>query len=101
MHGPITKSGNRHARKALVSAAWKYAYRPARGHPLKRRQEAASPAVIAISWKAQLRLYKRFHALAFRKPRSVAAVAVARELTGFLWEAMQTLTPAPSLAQAA
>mgnify|MGYP001821176963 CR=1 FL=1 len=101
VQGPITKSGNRHARKALVSAAWKYAYRPARGHPLKRRQEAASPAVVAISWKAQLRLYKRFHALAFRKPRSVAAVAVARELVGFLWEAMHTLTPTPALAQAA
>ena len=91
VHGPITKSGNRHARKALVSAAWKYAYRPARGHPLKRRQEAASPTVVAISWRAQLRLYKRFHALAFRKPRSVAAVAVARELVGFLWAAMQDL----------
>lgn len=101
VQGPITKSGNRHARKALVSAAWKYAYRPARGHPLKRRQEAVNPVVVAISWKAQLRLYKRFHALAFRKPRSVAAVAVARELVGFLWEAMQTLAPTPSLAQAA
>jgi transposase len=101
VQGPITKSGNRHARKAVVSAAWKYTYRPARGHPLKRRQEAVNPAVVAISWKAQLRLYKRFHALAFRKPRSVAAVAVARELVGFLWEAMQTLQPAVPLAQVA
>ena len=90
--GSITKSGNTHARKAIVSAAWKYAARPTRGHPLKRRQLGVSPAVIAISWKAQQRLYKRFHALAFRKPRSLAAVAIARELAGFLWEAMQTLT---------
>ena len=92
VQGPITKAGNRHARKAVVSAAWKYAARPARGYPLKRRQQGVSAAVVAISWKAQTRLYKRFHALAFRKPRSVAAVAIARELTGFLWEAMQTLT---------
>ena len=28
-------------------------------------------------------------ALAFKKPRSVAVVAVARELTGFLWAALQ------------
>lgn len=92
--GSITKAGNTHARKAIVSAAWKYAARPARGHALKQRQRQASPRVIATTWKAQQRLYKRFHALAFRKERSVAAVAVARELSGFLWEAMQTLRPA-------
>jgi transposase len=89
--GSITKSGNTHARKVLISAAWKYALRPAAGSVLKGRQDGVSAEVIAISWKAQKRLYKRFHALAVRKPRSVAAVAVARELTGFLWEAMQTL----------
>lgn len=91
--GSITKAGNTHARKAIVSAAWKYAARPTRGHPLKKRQAllppAEAPKILAISWKAQLRLYKRFHALAFRKPRSVANVAVARELTGFLWAALQ------------
>ncbi len=91
--GSITKTGNTHARKAVVSAAWKYAARPTRGHPLRRRQVGVSAQVLATSWRAQGRLYKRFHALAFRKPRSVAAVAVARELTGFLWEALQTLTP--------
>jgi hypothetical protein len=57
--------------------------------------------VITTSWKAQQRLYKRFHALASRKQRSVAAVAVARELCGFLWEAMQLLTPEQTLTQAA
>jgi len=31
----------------------------------------------------------------------MAATAIARELSGFLWEAMQTLTPQPSLALAA
>lgn len=90
--GSITKSGNAYARKVLVSAAWKYAMRPAAGSVLKRRQEGVTAEIIALSWKAQKRLYKRFHALAVRKPRSVVAVAVARELTGFLWEAMQTST---------
>ncbi len=93
--GSITKTGNTHARRAIVSAAWKYAARPARGHPLRKRQVGVSAHVLATSWKAQQRLYKRFHALACRKPRSVAAVAVARELTGFLWEALQTITPKP------
>ena len=91
--GSITKAGNVHARKAIVSAAWKYAARPVRGHPLKKRQALLdpreAPRILATSWKAQQRLYKRFHALAFKKPRSVAAVAVARELSGFLWAALQ------------
>jgi len=99
--GAITKAGNRHARKAIVSAAWKYAVRPTRSHSLKQRQQTVNPHVVAISWKAQLRLYKRFHALAIRRPRSVAAVAIARELAGFLWEAMNTLAPTPALQRAA
>ena len=102
--GSITKAGNSHARKAIVSAAWKYTARPCRSHALKQRQRevpaALAPRVIATSWKAQHRLYKRFHALVHRKPRSVANVAIARELTGFLWEAMQLLSSAP-LAEAA
>lgn len=99
--GAITKAGNRHARKAIVSAAWKYAARPTRSQALKERQRRVSPHVVAISWKAQQRLYKRFHALAVRRPRSVAATAVAREFAGFLWEAMHTLTPTRPLACAA
>lgn len=98
IRGSITKAGNVHARKAIVSAAWKYAARPVRGHPLKKRQAmlepTEAPRILAISWKAQQRLYKRFHALVFKKPRSVAAVAIARELAGFLWAALQ---PADSI----
>jgi len=87
--GAITKTGNAHARRALVTAAWKYAMHPYRSEPLKKRQEGVSSPVIAIAWKAQKRLHKRFHALTVRKPRSVANVAVARELAGFLWAALQ------------
>lgn len=90
--GAITKAGNRHARKAVVSAAWKYAARPKRSHRLAKHQATISPHVVSISWKAQKRLYRRFHALAARRPRSVAATAIAREFTGFLWEAMNTLS---------
>jgi transposase len=99
--GSITKAGNCHARRAIVSAAWKYAARPARSHNLKERQRHASPHVVAISWKAQKRVYRRFHALAVRRPRSVAATAIAREFSGFLWEAMNTITPVPTPAMAA
>ncbi|MFT5144877.1 MAG: transposase [Rhodothermales bacterium] len=86
--GGITKTGNAHARKALVSAAWKYASRPALTATLKKRQQGLPPEIVATSWKAQQRLHKRFKALAIRKPRSVANVAVARELAGFLWAAL-------------
>jgi len=99
--GSITKTGNAHARKAIVTAAWKYTAAPTRSRPLKERQRNVSPAVVAISWKAQKRLYKRFQALTVRKPRSVAVVAIARELVGFLWDARQTAEAHSSLKQAA
>jgi len=91
--GSITKTGNTRARKALISSAWKYAAKPARSRELIKRQKDVAPHVVAIAWKAQQRLHKRFHALAVRRPRSVANVAVARELAGFLWAALQP-TPA-------
>lgn len=91
--GAITKAGNKYARKTIVSAAWKYTNKPARSKALMKRQAMLAPdrapRVLAISAKAQQRLYKRFHTLSPRKPRSVANVAVARELAGFLWAALQ------------
>ncbi len=83
--GSITKTGNTHARKVLVSAAWKYIY--AISVALQERQKHCSAKVIAITQKAQTRLYKRYNALSKRKPPKVAVV---RELVGFLWEALQT-----------
>jgi hypothetical protein len=45
--------------------------------------------VLAIAWRAQRRLYERWQHLREqrRKPAGVAAIACARELAGFLWEA--------------
>jgi transposase len=87
--GHITKSGNRHARRLLVEAAWHYRRRPKLS---KRALEAAAalPAEIpARAWRAQLRLYHRHGVLERQGKRStVANVAVARELTGFIWAAM-------------
>ncbi len=96
--GPITKTGNAFARRALVSAAWNYTHPPRRSVALIRRQEHCTPAVIAISWRAQQRLHKRYQRLVHRMAPSKAIVAIARELTGFLWEAMQGVPPlaAPS-----
>lgn len=87
--GSITKAGNSHCRHVLMQAAWSYRRPPQVGIPLAGRQRGQPPAVIAQAWKAQHRLYKRYHHLASHKPPQVAVVAVARELIGFLWGVMR------------
>jgi transposase len=85
--GHITKSGSRHARRLLVEAAWHFRKPPRLGTALARRQDGQEPAVIAIAWKAQQRLHRVWRRLDLErgKRRTVVAVAVARQLTGFCW----------------
>jgi len=87
--GAITKAGPPHARRLLVEAAHHYRRRPVIGEPLARRQQGQDPRVIAVSWRAQQRLYQRWQHLHAkrRKPASVVTIACARELAAFLWEA--------------
>lgn len=101
--GPITKAGNSRCRHVLVQAAWKYRHRPAVGVDLAKRQGGQPPHVIAHAWKAQHRLYKLYHRIAFKKKNQIAAVAAARELVGFLWAVMCDLDTdrAPRLSTAA
>ena len=52
--------------------------------------------VIAIADKAQQRLCRRFRRLMEQhKPAGKVVVAIARELAGFLWAALQS-TPTPT-----
>ncbi|MBV9363705.1 MAG: IS110 family transposase [Solirubrobacterales bacterium] len=87
--GSITKAGSPHARRLLVEAAQHYRKQPAIGQTLARRQAGQDPRVIEIAWRAQQRLHQRWQRLYHerRKPAGVVAIAVARELAGFLWEA--------------
>jgi transposase len=87
--GSITKAGPPHARRLLVEAAHHYRYQPRIGTTLARRQQGQDPRVIAIAWRAQRRLNQRWQHLHTerRKPASVVAIACARELAGFCWEA--------------
>lgn len=96
--GSLTKAGNTHCRHVLVQAGWSYRYQPKIGLALKRRQQGQSPQVIAHAWKAQHRLHTLYQRLAFRSRPQIAAVAVARELVGFLWAVMQEITPQPTTA---
>jgi transposase len=89
--GAITKAGNSRCRHVLVQAAWSYRHPPRLGAPLRRRHEGQPAGVITHSWKAQHRLHKRFRQLEYRKNSRIAAVAVARELAGFVWAVMQDL----------
>ena len=84
--GGITKAGNRRARRILVEAAWSYRH-PARvGKDKQAKVEAAAPAARDIAWKAQTRLSARFRTLTRKNKRSViVAVAIAREMCGFIW----------------
>jgi transposase len=91
--GRITRTGNALVRRVLVETAWHYQHRPAIGVALARRRRGQPGRVIAIADKAQQRLCRRFRKLALEhKPAPKIAVAIARELTGFLWAALQ---PAP------
>ncbi len=55
---------------------------------LANRQAGQPDHVLQISWRAQHRLHRLGVRLRKRgKPSNVATVAVARELSGFLWAA--------------
>jgi len=92
--GPITKGGNSFCRHVLVQAAWHCRYRPHVSKALAVRQKTQPHEVIAHAWKSQLRLYRLYHRLAYKKPHQVAVVAMAREMVGFIWAVMQDIEPA-------
>lgn len=86
VQGSVTKTGNGHARRLLVEAAWHHRspYRP--GTVLRRRWDLASPAARARGQAANRRLHQRWAHFDGRKKRSVVAnMAVARELAGWCW----------------
>jgi transposase len=84
--GSITKAGNTHARRALVEGAWAYRYPAKVSRHLQLRLETQPKAIQDISWKAQVRLSKRYRKLIARgKHANQVVVAIARELIGFMW----------------
>ena len=74
----------------LVEAAWSYRF-PARiSRVIQIRQEGQPQTVREIAWQAQVRLNRRYRALKSRQvPHNKVCVAVARELTGFVWSIAQ------------
>ena len=92
--GGITKTGNGHARKALIEAAWAYRMQPRVSRILLKRQQGLPDQVCRIAWKAQLRLCARFRRLAAKgKNKQVVVTAIARELSAFLWAIAKQVQP--------
>jgi transposase len=84
--GSITKAGNTHARRALVEGAWADRYPAKVSRHLQLRLEQQPNIIQDISWKAQVRLCKRYRQLVARgKHANIVTVAIARELAGFMW----------------
>jgi transposase len=84
--GAITKTGNAHARRVLVEGAWAYRYPAKVSRHLQLRLEKVPKAIQDISWKAQVRLCKRYRRLIARgKNANQVVVAVAREMAAFVW----------------
>ena len=88
----ITKAGNTHLRRLLVEAAHSYTKGQV-GHKSKeliKRQQGNSPEVICYADKANERLRRKYYSMTLRngKKSNVAKIAVARELSSFIWGIM-------------
>jgi transposase len=94
--GSITKTGNTHARRALVEGAWAYRYPAKVSRHLQLRLEMLPKPIQDISWKAQVRLCKRYRRLMARgKHANQVVVAIARELAGFMWAIAKQVSVTP------
>ena len=97
----ITRVGNSELRRLLYEAAWSYRSNAKVGSWLsKYRPDDVTQESKDISWKAQQRLCFRYRSLVAKGKKSqVAITAVARELTGFMWDIALSaqLTPVQSM----
>ena len=91
--GAITKTGNSHARRLLVEAAWHHRKRYRVSRELIRRQDGQPAVVRARAEAGNRRLHRRWARFDARSKRpTVSAVAVARELAGWCWS-LATMEP--------
>ncbi|MBM7815725.1 transposase [Brevibacterium paucivorans] len=84
--GPITKTGDGHARRLLVEVARHHQHRYVVGKMVRDRWDLASPVARARGDLGNRRLNKRWMQFKKRKkPNNVANAAIARELAGWCW----------------
>jgi len=84
--GSITKTGNSHLRRVLVESAWHYRHSTVASRTMKQRCKGLPEEVIRIAETADRRLHKKYSKIVYKGKRpTIAVVAVARELAGFVW----------------
>jgi len=84
--GGITKTGNSHARRLLIEAAWHHKPRYTVGAVLRARWEQAPEAARVRAHVGNTRLNQRWAGYTRRhKKHTVANTAIARELAGWCW----------------
>jgi transposase len=84
--GSITKTGNGHARRLLVEAAWHHSARYTIGKTMRDRWDLAPAAARARGDEGNRRLHHRWVKFNDRNKKStIANVAIARELAGWCW----------------
>jgi transposase len=84
--GALTKTGNSQARRVLLEGAWASRSPAKVSRHRQLRLEKVPKAIQDISWKAQVRLCKRYRRLVARgKNVNQVVVAIAREMAAFVW----------------
>lgn len=86
--GGITRTGNAHARRLLIEAAWQHKrpYKPSASPVMKARWELVSREVRDRGHAGNRRLHQRWQAYQAKGKRPVVAnTAIARELAGWCW----------------
>lgn len=84
--GPITKAGNKRVRRLMVETGWHYRHPCKLSKALRMRRKDQPQWAIDIADRAGQRLRKRYrHLINNGKMPCKVTVAIARELTGFIW----------------
>ena len=90
----ITKTGNARVRHVVIEASWQYQRRITTGRTIRARRKDQPQALVSIAEKCDRRLNRKFSRMTSRgKLSTVAAVAVGRELIGFIWAIGQIVHP--------
>jgi len=95
VQGKITRTGNGHVRRILIESAWAYRYPARMSRDLVVRNQGLPQPIQAIAWKAQSRLCHRYRRFTMRGVhQNKTCVAIARELTAFIWDIARQAAPA-------
>jgi hypothetical protein len=86
----MTKMGNRHLRRILIEAAQSASKPVVISYELKKRRVGATLPQRAVADRCMARLRKKANSLHYKsKPVNKIKAACAREMIGFIWEALR------------